>query len=156
MRRHRAASDEPVTLIQNRPTADQYMHLRAQTNWQPVSTKEVETAMVASLFSILAVSENRVVGCARIVGDGGLYFYVQDMLVDQRMRGRGIGARMMKRLLQWLDRHAGDHAFVGLMAAEGTENFYRGFGFEPRKDGQPGMSLPVHLIHAGKNISPSK
>lgn len=122
--------------------------------------------MAGSLFSILAVRENRVVGCARIVGDGGLYFYIQDMIVDEGFRGQGIGSRMMRRLLQWLTTHCGDNAFVGLMAADGTAAFYRRFGFEGRGDGQPGMSMPGRSLpgksmkgsaaHVGNKISPSK
>lgn len=156
MRKHNAASDDAITLIRNRPTADQYLHLRAQTDWHTVSPQEVETAMAASLFSLLAIHENRVVGCARIIGDGGLYFYIQDMIVDRDYRGRKIGTRMMHRLLQWLSENAGDNAFIGLMAAEGADGFYRRFGFEARADGQPGMSISSSFAHDGKKISPSK
>ncbi len=156
MRKHNAASDNAVTLIHNRPTADQYLHLRAQTGWHKVSAQEVEKAMAASLCSLLAVHQNRVVGCARIIGDGGLYFYIQDMIVDRDYRGQDIGSRMMRELFRWLTKHAGGNAFIGLMAADGAETFYQKFGFRARADGQPGMSISLQAIQAGKEISPSK
>jgi len=155
MRKHKAASDDIVTLVNNRPTADQYLHLRAQTDWQAVTVTEVEAAMANSLYSVLAVHQNRIVGCARIVGDGGLYFYLQDMIVDKNFRGHNIGTRMMHALLEWLAHNTGENAFIGLMAAEGAESFYMRFGFERRPGDRPGMSLPVKLLHEGRNISPS-
>lgn len=156
MRRHDPASNEAVTLIHNRPTADQYLHLRAQTDWEDVSPLAVETAMQASLFSVLAVYQNRIVGCARVVGDGGLYFYVQDMIVDRDFRRQSIGSRMMEEVLNWLRRHARDGAFIGLMAAADTEPFYRRFGFEARSSSGPGMFLKAEDLQAGSSSSPSR
>ena len=156
MRKHNAATEDNVTLIHNRPTADQYLHLRAQTDWHPVTVQDVETAMASSLFSLLAVHQNRIIGCARIIGDGGLYFYIQDMIVDHDHRGQGIGTKMMRELLRWLSRHAGDSAFVGLMAADGAEKFYRKFGFQARAEGRAGMWIPSGSLHDDKKISPSK
>ncbi|NNF52257.1 MAG: GNAT family N-acetyltransferase [Gammaproteobacteria bacterium] len=155
MRKHNAAAGDEVTLIENLPTADQYLHLRAQNHWRPVSTAEVETAMANSLFSLLAVHQNRIVGCARIVGDGGLYFYVQDLIVDEDYRGKNIGTRMLQALLEWLAKNAGSNAFVGLMAADGTEGFYSRFGFERRPGNRPGMSISIASLQEGRNISPS-
>lgn len=156
MRKRNAASDEIVTLIHNRPTADQYLHLRAQTDWQKTDAADVEAGMANSLFSLLAVCQNKVVGCGRIVGDGGLYFYVQDVIVDEEFRGQRIGTRMMQALLKWLQDNAGKNAFIGLMAASGTEEFYLRFGFEARPGDGPGMSLPYPRLYEGRKISPSK
>lgn len=150
MRKLNNPSDGTVSLVYMRPTADQYQQLRQQAGWQQVSAREAETAMAASLCSLLAVHDNKIVACARIVGDGGLYFYIQDMLVDEDYRGQGIGTRMMNELLDWLRDNSGVNAFVGLMAAQDVGGFYRRFGFEERTANRPGMYMPGKLLHEGR------
>ncbi len=154
MRKHNANPDQPVTLVATRPTADQYMHLRGQAGWDAVDARAAEAGLSSSLYNLVAVDNNRVVACARIVGDGGLYFYIQDMLVDQEYRGRGIGTQMMQHLLKWLDSHAAEGAFIGLMAARNAASFYARFGFRPRDDDGPGMFLPTAELQSGSEISP--
>lgn len=156
MRKHLPSAKDTVTLVAARPTADQYLHLREQAGWSLVDPEAVRQGLGDSKFSLLAVDDNRVVGCARIVGDGALYFYVQDMLVDQEYRGRGIGTRLMQECLAWLRQHAGRGAFVGLMAAQDAAAFYRRFGFENRPEGRPGMQLRPGALQAGNDSSPEK
>ncbi len=156
MRQHQALPDQPVTLVETCPTVDQYLHLREQVGWAPVAANEVKGALAASLYSLCAVHDNKVIACARIIGDGGLYFYVQDMIVDSDYRGMGIGTVLMRALLKWLAAHAGEGAFIGLMAAEGAAGFYRKFGFEERPQGRPGMSISQLRLYPGTDTSPSK
>ncbi len=42
---------------------------------------------------------------------------------------RGVGARLMDRVIAYLQGHAPDKAFVGVFAAEGTLPFYERYGF---------------------------
>lgn len=156
MRKQLPSAKETVTVVAARPTADQYLHLREQAGWEAVDLEEARRGLDDSKFSLLAIDDNRVVGCARVIGDGALYFYVQDMLVDADYRGRGIGTRLMQELLAWLRRHAGRGAFIGLMAARDAEPFYRRFGFEARPDGRPGMQLPAGALQDGSDSSPEK
>jgi GNAT superfamily N-acetyltransferase len=80
-----------------------------------------------------------VVACGRIVGDGGMYFYVQDVIVAPVYHGRGLGAQIMDAMIDYLRRTARPGAFVGLMAAQGAEGFYERYGFRRRPDDRPGM-----------------
>ena len=68
----------------------------------------------------------------RVVGDGFLYFYVQDVIVASSHQGKGAGLMIMEEIMSYLDRAAPlkSGAFVGLMAAEGLDVFYSKFGFE--------------------------
>jgi hypothetical protein len=34
-----------------------------------------------ALFTVCALYEGNVIGCGRVIGDGGLYFYLQDIMV---------------------------------------------------------------------------
>jgi ribosomal protein S18 acetylase RimI-like enzyme len=128
-----------VTLEERAPTADEYRKLRADAGWDEVNTRAVSTGLRNSLYAACALSDGQVVGCGRVVGDGGLYFYVQDVIVAADHRGRGIGKRIMGSILEYLDFRAEQNAFVGLMATDGAAGFYERFGFKRRPDGRPGM-----------------
>jgi len=79
------------------------------------------------------------VGCGRVVGDGGVYFYVQDVIVLPELQGLGWGARIMDAVMRYLDASAPPGSFIGLMAAKDVEGFYRRYGFDRRPDDRPGM-----------------
>ena len=65
----------------------------------------------------------------RLVGDGVLYFYVQDVAVLPAYQGRGIGAALVDRLLQQVARLAPAQAFVGLFATAPAIPLYASRGF---------------------------
>lgn len=79
----------------------------------------------------------------RVVGDGGMYFYVQDVMVMPEFQGRGIGAAVMDAIMRYLEGATAGGAFVGLMAAEGSERFFQRYGFRRRPDDRPGMFRAV-------------
>ncbi len=69
------------------------------------------------------------VGMGRIMGDGALFFYIQDIIVRPEYQTLGVGRKIVERLMGWLHVHAPERAFVGLFAAEGKDSFYARFGF---------------------------
>ena len=54
-----------------------------------------------------------VVGMGRIVGDGAIYFYIQDVAVKPEHQGRGVGRQIMEHLLAYLQAQAPPKAFSG-------------------------------------------
>lgn len=128
-----------VTLEERPPTADEYRKLRAAAGWGEINTRAMSAGLRNSLYAVCAVCDEQVVGCGRVVGDGGIYFYVQDVIVIADYRGRGIGERIMESVIKYLDFRAEHNAFVGLMATDGAAGFYERFGFRRRPDGRPGM-----------------
>ena len=128
-----------VRLIERAPTVEEYNALRRAVGWKAFDAGMAAAGLAASLFAVCAEVEGRVVGCARIVGDGAVYFYLQDVIVHPEHQRRGVGAAMMDAMLAFLRRRAGDGSFVGLMAAWDASGFYRRYGFAPREEGRPGM-----------------
>jgi ribosomal protein S18 acetylase RimI-like enzyme len=39
---------------------------------------------------------------ARIIGDEGLYYYIQDVIVVPECQGRGIGKKLMARVMEYI------------------------------------------------------
>lgn len=95
--------------------------------------------LASSLYSCVVVHDGEAVACGRVIGDGGMYFYVQDVIVIPEYHGRGLGAQVMEAVMGYLEGVAKPGAFVGLMAAQNAEGFYERYGFHRRPDDRPGM-----------------
>lgn len=130
---------QEVRLVEREPTVEEYQRLRRAVGWGAMTDEAVTAGLPRALYSVVLERDGEVVGCGRVVGDGGLYFYVQDIIVLPELRGRGLGARIMGSVMAYLERTARPGAFVGLMAAEGVEGFYEPYGFRRRPDDRPGM-----------------
>jgi predicted N-acetyltransferase YhbS len=121
------------------PTPAEYKRLRELVGWYKVEADLIEKALKTSLFSVIAKEGDIVIGCGRIIGDGGLYFYIQDLIVDPQYQNKGVGKALMRQLITYLKTNARPGAFVGLIAAKGLEKYYEHFGFQVRAADAPGM-----------------
>jgi ribosomal protein S18 acetylase RimI-like enzyme len=131
--------NQEYQILERAPTLDEYRSLCAAVGWEKaINFDAAPASLSSSLFHALAVQNGVVIGMGRIVGDGAIYFYVQDVAVHPAHQGRGVGRMIMTRLIEYLKVHAPDKAFVGLFAAEGSHALYRSFGFE-RYDQLTGM-----------------
>ena len=121
------------------PTIDEYQTLRNLVGWWRTNGKATEKALNNSLFSIVSLDQDRVIGFGRVIGDGGLYFYIQDVIVHPNHQNKGIGKILMQELMNYISANAKPGAFIGLMAAQGLEKYHASFGFKTRDADAPGM-----------------
>jgi ribosomal protein S18 acetylase RimI-like enzyme len=121
------------------PTVDEYLELRKTANWWDVNRIATENALKTSIFSVVAVENKTVIGFGRIVGDGGLYFYIQDLIVRPEYQNKGVGKSLMSKLMTFIKDNVEPGAFVGLTAAQGVAKYYEAFGFKTRDTTAPGM-----------------
>lgn len=121
------------------PTVSEYKDLRVSVGWWETDEDATEVALSNSLFCVVAMENGNIVGVGRIVGDDGLYFYIQDLIVQPEFQGKGIGKQLMVELMSYIKANAKSGAFAGLMAAKGLEKYYKSFGFKTRNQVAPGM-----------------
>ncbi len=121
------------------PTISEYRNLRDSVGWWETDENATKIALGNSVFSVVAMENGNVVGFGRIVGDGGLYFYIQDLMVRPEFQNRGFGKRLMSELMSFVEKNAKPGAFIGLMAAKGLGKYYESFGFKARDGAAPGM-----------------
>src|SRR3954453_3471948 len=89
-----------VETAEGTPTAEEYAAFRAHVRWPAVDPAQGVEGLGASLASMLARDvDGTLVGMGRIVGDGGVYLYLQDVIVLERWRNHGIGTRITEALL---------------------------------------------------------
>lgn len=68
----------------------------------------------------------------RLVGDGVMYWYLQEIIVLPEYQGKGIGKSIVNRLIEYIKNTAipGTKIEIGLTAVKGKEPFYEKLGFE--------------------------
>ena len=91
------------------------------------------------MYAVCVMHDGVIVGCGRVVGDAGIYLYIQDVIVLPPHQRQGLGRRIMDAIMGYVARQARTNTFVGLMAAEGVAPFYVSYGFTERPPKRPGM-----------------
>ena len=130
-----------IEVIDRAPTVSEYHGLRESVGWHALPEHAAEVGLAQSLYAVCVLWESDVVGCGRVVGDGGIYFYIQDVIIRPQFQGRGYATRVMEKLMGYIERTAQSGAFIALMAAPGLEGFYGRFGFSCFPDDTPGMLI---------------
>lgn len=130
-----------IELKKELPTLEEYKHLRSVAGWKLVDDKSIIKGLDSSTYSILAKVGNKTVGMGRIVGDGGIFSLIVDIIVAPEYQGQGIGKAIVQNIMDWIKANCAVGSTVWLFAASGREGFYEKFGFQKRPmDGYgPGM-----------------
>jgi len=131
-------------ILKRMPTIDEYINLCIAVGWKDYMNFEVaEESLKQSLFGVVIQCRDEIVGMGRVVGDGMIYFYIQDIAVVPEHQKRGIGSTIITTIKEYLKEEAPEKSFVGLFAAQGKESFYEKYGFN-KHDGMTGMFGVMH------------
>lgn len=134
-----------LTIKENVLDVDIYLSLRDGVNWKKLSVNQAKSAISNSLFNVTAFIGDVPVGMGRVVGDGAVICYIQDLVVLPGYQKQGIGKAIMKRLMEYVEsiRENGTEMMLCLMCAKGREPFYENLGFmaRPTENLGPGMIL---------------
>lgn len=132
-----------IILTENSLDSDTYLSLRASVGWKLLQSGQAEKALKNSIFTVTAYIDGVAVGMGRIVGDGAVICYIQDLVVHPDYQKRGVGKMLMERLIRYTAelKEADTEIMLCLMCAKGRERFYEGFGFiaRPTESLGPGM-----------------
>lgn len=96
------------------PTPDEYNELREMVGWGTYAGEVIAQALPNSLYCVCASIDNKAVGMARVIGDGGLTYYILDVIVTPE-----------------------------LMSARGKESFYQRYGFVQRPNDRLGCGMTI-------------
>ncbi len=142
---------EEIILAEEYPTPEEYIALRKLVGWTIPDPAAIAPSLRNSHYCLCARAQGKIVGMARIIGDGGMVYYIQDVIVDPARQGEGIGKRLMDRIMEYIRRHAVEHTIVGLMSAWGKEEFYERYGFMRRPNGKFGAGMTI-FWEASKSV----
>ena len=74
----------------NALTAEAFLALYTSVGWEPPCEAQVRTALQNSLATFTAFEEGTPVGMARLIGDGGMSFYIKDFAILPSHQGKGL------------------------------------------------------------------
>jgi GNAT superfamily N-acetyltransferase len=128
-------------IVDGVPDARTLLRVRGAAGMTVYSVDQAERGVARSLFGVTAQIDGEVVGIGRIIGDGGYFFDVVDIAVLPENQGKGIGSRIVKRIVERVREMAPPTAFITLFADKGASGLYEKFGFVARGSENPGMVL---------------
>lgn len=130
-------------LVERCPTVEEFFWLREAVGWKNIAPEAAERGLRNSLFGVCLYYGEDLIGCGRVLGDGGIVFYIADIIVSPVHQSQGQGKMIMEAIMNYIKLNAVPGAFVGLMAAKGAEGFYTKLGFITRPSDKygPGMCM---------------
>jgi ribosomal protein S18 acetylase RimI-like enzyme len=133
-----------VVVAEEAITPAEFIEFRELMGAPNVDDETARRTVAGTLYTVCVRENGRLLGFARVVGDGALYFYISDVIVHPVLRGGGHGVRLMNSVLEYLKRTACASAMVVVVPLDGRESFYERFGFKRCPDGHfgAGMYLP--------------
>lgn len=136
-----------ATVKKNTITMEEYLEIRAGVGWISLLKEQAETALKNSLLTVGAYDEGRLVGMGRLVGDGAVICYVQDLIVIPKYQHLGVGSQILDTLIGYVEelRVEGTQMMLCLMCAKGRESFYEKHGFIARPTDALGPGMIQYL-----------
>ena len=132
-----------ITFREDYKDVDTYLELRAKVGWVKLDRKQAEMALSNSLKIVTAYDGDMAVGMGRVVGDGAVISYIQDLIVIPEYQRAHIGSQVLEKLKEYVTdiTTPGTRMMLCLMCAKGREVFYEKHGFiaRPTDSLGPGM-----------------
>lgn len=132
-----------ITYKVNALTLETYLFLREEVRFKNLSIKQAQMAIDNCLFNVVAFDGDMPVGMGRVVGDGAVICYIQDLVVIPGYQKFGIGGNLLDRCVSYVESITleGTEMMLALMCAKGREGFYLKHNFiaRPTDNLGPGM-----------------
>ena len=127
----------------NTLTPELFLDLYQSVGWEPPCMEQVRTALENTMATFTCYDDSTPVGMVRLIGDGGMSFYIKDFAVVPSYQGKGVGKNLMEALEQYVKECKPlDWAVsLELISTKEAVDFYKKYGFAERPgdwDG-PGM-----------------
>lgn len=89
-------------------------------------------ALQNGLMNVSAIYNGELVGMGRLVGDGAMYWYLQEIIILPQFQRKGIGTLIVNHLVDYVRENSvtGNFTTIGGVSAKGKEPFYEKMGFE--------------------------
>lgn len=115
----------------NSLTYQEYMMLRNSVGWDNFAEEQVSKSIENSIYDIVVKDNGQTIAMGRLIGDG-IYYLIADIVVKPEYQGKGIGSRIIDKLLIYVDANTpiGGRSSIQLIAEKGKEEFYMKKGFK--------------------------
>ena len=86
-----------IELVEDKLDIDTYLELRQSVNFRKLTRDQAKKGLSNSMYTLVAFKDGKAVGMGRIVGDGAIICYVQDLIIRPEVQGEGIGGLITDR-----------------------------------------------------------
>ena len=127
----------------NKLTPELFLDLYTSVGWEAPVIQQVKEALKNTIVTFTAYENNDPVGMVRLIGDGGMSFYIKDFAVIPSFQFKGVGTILMESIERYIKENIDENWAVSLelISTKEAVGFYKKKGFEERPcdwDG-PGM-----------------
>lgn len=126
-------------ILEQVPRVEDYLRIRREAGLSAKSPDAAAKGLPNSHFAVTVLCRGEAVGMGRVIGDGGCFYQVVDIAVVPAHQGRGLGRRIMQRIMGFIEENALPGCYVSLIANDGA--FYIPFGFSNVSPPDDGMCL---------------
>ena len=121
-----------IELVEDVLKPEDFVRLRTVTGFADIPLAHAAKALQNGLVNVSAIYDGKLVGMGRLVGDGAMYWYLQEVIVLPEYQGQGIGRLIVNYLVDYATAHSATGKFttIGGVSAKGKEGFYQKLGFE--------------------------
>ena len=121
-----------VELVENILSPEDFVRLRNATGFADIPIEHAKRALEGGLVNVSALYDGELVGMGRLVGDGAMYWYLQEIIVLPEYQEQGIGTQIVNHLVDYAVKNSSTGKFtsIGGVSAKGKESFYEKLGFE--------------------------
>ena len=113
-------------------TSSIYSEMHEVCGFRSYEKEDIDYALAHDLFDVVVYDGSKAIAMARLVGDGRIVFFLKDVMVHPDYQKRGCGDLLMRSIFSYLELHACNGAYVGLMSTPNKETFYARYGFVKR------------------------
>ena len=121
--------EDEYQVVERIPTVEEYLALREAVGWGRLDEQVTARGLTHALFTVCLVHEGNVIGCGRVIGDEGLYFYLQDIIVLPAFQGKGLGKRLMEANYGVSGGTCSSRGFRRTHGSKGCEQFLHAIWF---------------------------
>lgn len=139
--------NDEVLIEENNLTVDEYRLLRVDAGWKEINDEQIAQSIDACDYIVTARHGTQIVGMARCLTDGVYMAYVFDVIVHSEYRGKGIGRKMVEKVINHFETDNDYLMQIVLLAITAdVEPFYRKMGFKkyPNILNGSGMGMWIH------------
>ena len=121
-----------VKLVDNILQAEDFVKLRIEAGFAEIPVEHARKALQNGLLNVSAIYHGELVGMGRLVGDGAMYWYLQEIIILPNFQRKGIGTMIVNHLIDYAKANSitGKFTTIGGVSAKGKEPFYKKMGFD--------------------------
>ncbi|SCK16882.1 Acetyltransferase (GNAT) domain-containing protein [Streptomyces sp. WMMB 714] len=128
------------TLLVCPPLGDEELNALFSASWPDHRSTAFQRQLRHSMLWVAAVRDGRLDGYVKVVGDGGVHAFLLDPTVRPDERGRGLGAKLVRRAADEARRRGAEWLHVDFEPH--LSRFYARCGFRPAPAGLMRLTGP--------------